>query len=237
MGAKIPGELTGPLPRKVFATRQGFWLATGTTILLAFALAGTLWLGKNAVQQLQNWESLRRDGNEVVGKITGTEKGKSPTVDYAFTVNGNSFTGKALATKQLLQSLQDSGPLPIRYVPANPAVNHPANWESAPLDSVWFVAPFPFVLFGIIFLISLRMERQLVADGVPLAGVITKCTYGNRSGYIAKYEFRTEDGRVWTKRVGVPGPLEIGANIWVLYLPQNPRRSQPYPSTNYRVAE
>jgi len=237
MDVNIPSELTGPLPRRVCATRLGFWMATGTTLLLAFSLAGTLWFGDNAVQQMQNWEALRRDGIEIVGMVTGKETGKSRMVYYAFTVNGISFTGKARVPEQVFESLQDSDPLPIRYVPANPAVNHPADWESAPLDSAWFIAPFPLVLFAIIFLISLRMERRLVADGVPAVGVITKYGHSYSSGYFANYEFRTEDGKVMTKRVGVPGPLEIGSNIRVLYLRQNPRRNQPYPSPNYRVAE
>jgi hypothetical protein len=237
MDANTPSELTGPLPRRVCATRQGFWIATGASIVLACALAVGLWLGYDAAQQWQNWEALNRNGSEVVGNVTKMEMGKSPRVYYAFTVNGTFFTGKAWAPREVLQSLRDSGALPIRYVPANPSVNHPVGWESAPLDSVWFLLPLPLVLAGIALLISMRMERQLVVDGAPAAGVITKCSYGSRGGYTARYEFRAEDGRVMTKRVGVPGPLKVGSNIWVLYLRQNPRRSQLYPSSNYRVAE
>jgi hypothetical protein len=212
-------------------------MAMGTWILLAFALAGAFWLGKNAVRQLQNWEALRSDGSETAGNVTGMETGKSQMVYYAFSVNGISFTGKARVPEQNLQGLQDSSPLTIRYVPANPAVNHPADWESAPLESVWFMVPLPLILFSIIFLTSLSMERRLVADGVPAAGVISESGHGSRSGYFADYEFRTGDGKVMKKRVGVPRPLEVGSNILVLYLRQNPRRSQPYPSPNYRVAE
>jgi len=237
MDVHIPSELTGPSPRRVCATQQGFWMEMGTTLLLAFSLAGTLWMGKNAMQQMQNWEALHRDGCEIVGRVTGTGTGKSRMVYYAFTVNGRSFTGKAYSPGQLFQSLQNSGPLRIRYLPPNPAVNHPADWEHAPLDSAWFMAPLPLVLFGMIFLVSLRRERQLVAEGAPAAGVILQCRYGSRSGYVAKYEFRAEDGKVITSRVGVPGSLEIGSIIWVLYLRQNPRRNQPYPSSNYRVIE
>lgn len=237
MDANFARELAGPLPRKVCATRQGFWRVTGTAIISAFALAATLWLGKNAMQNIQNWEALRRDGSETVGHVTRTHNGKYFTVYYSFTVNGTSVTGNAGAPKQLEQSLQDSSPLSIRYLPANPAVNHPADWEYGPSDSVWFILPLPIVLSGILFLISLRMERRLVADGVPAAAVVTRTDYHSRGGYTATYEFRTEDGRVMAKRVGVPSRLEIGSNIWVLYLRQNPRRSQPYPSPNYRVAE
>ena len=237
MAASFPSELTGPLPRRVCATRLGFWMGRGTTILLVFAVAGTLWLGKSAVQGMQNWEALHRDGSQTVGQITGTKKGKSLTVYYAFTVTGSSFTGKSEVPKRLEQNLRDSNNLPIRYLPANPAVNEPAGWESGPSDSVWFLLPLPIVLSGIFLLISLNMERQLVANGLPAAAVITKSDYHSRGGYTAAYEFRTEDGRTMTKRVGVPGRMAIGSNIWVLYLRQNPRRSQPYPSSNYRVAD
>lgn len=187
------------------------------------------------MQQIRDWQALHRDGSETMGTVTGTKAGKAPVLYYAFTVNGRSYVGRAYATEQRLHDLAVSGPLAIRYVPGNPAVNHPADWESAPVDSVWFLAPLPIILFGIMFLISLWLERRLVAEGVPARGVIRKCSYGSRSGYIAKYEFRTEEGRVLTKRVGVPGPLEVGSKIWVVYLRRHPWRNQPYPSHNYRV--
>lgn len=237
MDGNVPSELAGPLPRRVCATRRGFWTVTATAIISAFAIAATLWLGKNALQNIQKWQALRRDGSDTVGHVTRTANRKHLTVYYSFTVNGTSLTGKADAPKRLEQSLQDSSPLSIRYLPANPAVNHPADWEYGPSDSVWFILPFPIALSGILFLISLRMERTLVADGVPAAAVITRSDYHSRGGYTATYEFRTEDGRVMQKRVGVPNRLEIGSKIWVLYLRRNPRRSQPYPSPNYRVAE
>ena len=237
MDANVASELAGPLPRKVCATRRGFWTVTGTAIVTVFALAATLWLGKNAMQNIQNWEALRRDGSDTVGQVTRTHNGKHLTVYYSFTVNGTTVTGSAEAPKQFEQILEDSSPLTIRYLPSNPSVNQPADWEYGPSDSVWFLLPLPILISGILFLISLRMERSLVADGVPAAAVITRSDYHSRGGYTATYEFRTEDGRVMSKKVGVPRPLDIGANIRVLYLRQNPRRSQPYPSPNYRVAE
>lgn len=237
MDANVSSELAGPLPRRVFATRRGFWTVTGTAIVTTFALVATSWLGKNAMQNFQNWEALRRDGSDTVGHVTRTHKGKHFTVYYSFTVNGTTVRGNAPAPKQFEQILENSSPLTIRYLPANPSVNQPADWEYGPSDSVWFILPLPILISGILFLISLRMERRLVAEGVPATAVITGSDYHSRGGYTATYEFRTEDARVMSKRVGVPHRLEIGSNIWVLYLRQQPRRSQPYPSPYYRVVE
>jgi hypothetical protein len=83
---------------------------------------------------------------------------------------------------------------------------------------------------------GLRSERKLLVNGTPAVGLVTSCTPGTRGSFSVKYEFRTEDGRVIQGKSG-GAPQKVGDTLCILYLPQDPRQSQPYPSGNYRVEE
>lgn len=218
------------------------------------ALAGALWGGVRAVQQTQHRAALRRDSSETVAEITRMWHGKTTdVVHYAFTVNGTSFVGEAEVPGDLRYDLRRSRFLPIRYLAANPDVNHPAAWEwslvfwrpqSSDLVHIpyfsseleWFLAPLLFGPLGVVFFMELRTDRKLLAEGAPAAGLVTKCTPGTRGSYWMKYEFHTEDGRVAKGSCG-GSPAEVGTKIWVLYLPQDPRQNCRFPSENYRVVE
>jgi hypothetical protein len=93
-----------------------------------------------------------------------------------------------------------------------------------------------FLVSGIWFICVLRRDRQLVAEGVPTAGVVRKCSFRGGGVWRAKHEFRTEDGRVAGGSCYSNRP-EIGSSVCVLYLPQNPRRNKMYPVLTYRVAQ
>lgn len=252
MGSNIPSELTGPLPRKLRATGSGIYFALASLTFLAIAVAGALWGAMNAMQKTQYRAALRRDSSVTSGEITRMRKGKNfDVVYYTFTVNEASFIGKAEVPWQLRGSLRGSNQLPIRYLPANPDVNHPAAWEWSllywlPLSTdvihmpdfspelQWFFAPLIFGPVGIVFLMALQSERRLLTEGAPAVGSVTKCSRGARGSYSLEYEFRTDDGSV-TKGRSAGDRKEIGAGLCVLYLPQDPQRNRLYPSSNFRV--
>lgn len=237
----IPSELTGQVPRKTCLSRKGIGMAIRITILLALAVAVAIWVGMDTVQQMQHRAALRLGGSEAVATITwmgSSGRSATITVKYRFTVNGEIFTGKAVVPHQLYPSLLMSDSLPIRYLPADRTVNHPAAWEwSAFL--VWdsFFALLMLVATAMMLLLWLRIERRLVVEGVPAVGVITKCSPSTRGGFFVKYEFHAEDGRVIKGNGWSESSQEGGASICILYLPQNLWRNKPYPSANYRVAQ
>lgn len=216
------------------------------TISLALGVVFALWVGMGAVQQMQHKAALRLGGSEAVAAITklGVERPSArDVVRYSFNVHAEIFTGNAIVPYQLYSTLAESGSLPIRYLPADPTVNHPAAWEwSGLLDLESFYSVLLLVTAAMLFqlpgrILLMRMERRVVAEGTPAVASITQCVPLYRAGgFQVKYEFHTEDGSV-TKGSGWYGSSqESGANICVLYLPQNPQRNQPYPSRNYRVA-
>ena len=239
--ASIPRELTDPQPRRFRLSKNGSRMVIAAVIMLALAAAYGLWVGLDRIQQLQNRAALRHDGSETVGEITrlwSAGRSLKTRVSYTFAVNGMSFAGEVRVPNQLVRNLRESNTLPIRYLPANPAVNHPAAWEgSALLDWDSFVGPVVGMALALFLFVTLRSERRLVVEGVPAVGEITQCAPGRRGGFSVSFDFRTQDGSITKGSGWSQSHREIGERVCVLYLPKNPRRNLSYPSLNYRVAE
>ena len=241
--ATAPSELTGPLPRRLRMRPNGIQMATAGLVMLALSIFFILFPVRKMAKQMQITAALRTDGRDAVGEITRLweerEKHSNLHVGYTFTINGASFTGESSVPDHLWQSIRQSSSLPIRYLPANPAMNHPAEWEGATFSGMWLLGSAVFILpflVALAFFVMLLSERRLVAEGLLVAAVVKKCSSGRR-GFSVMYEFRTQDENMIAGRGWSPCRHEIGTSVWVLYLPQNPRRNQPYPSLTYRVAE
>ena len=208
-------------------------------IFFVLALVTVLWASVTTFQQLREREALRRDGRETAGEIAklwSPGRGTHTKVRYSFTVNGILYTGEAQVPDRYIRSLRQSSVLSIRYLPANPAVNNPSDWEWSVFQKLnSFVAAVLMLVFGIVLFMPLQGERKLSANGAPVSGIITNCSMRGRGGFLVKYEFRTQNGTVMKGSGWSQNALETGASICVLYMPQNPNQNQPYPSPNYHV--
>jgi hypothetical protein len=210
----IPIELTGQLPRRTRLEKPIQWAAI-LTIILGIAVAIILWAGRFAVQLTETRTALRHESSEATGVVEELWKSASRSGP----------------------KLRVSDPLTIRYLPSNPAVNHPAAWEE-PTVAAWlpFWIPTVLVLILVGMLIKMSIIRRLLTEGRPAVAVVTKCSRGGRGQIFVEYEFRTKEGRVMTG-IWNESLEKIGANFCVLYLPQNPRRNMRYPSSDYRVVQ
>jgi hypothetical protein len=237
----IPSELTGPLPRKVRGSSGGIQSAFFAAAVVALALAGTSWMAMRGVHEFQNRAALRSDGIETTGQVTGFlhpgSSGKTLVANYSFTVNGLPFTGKGTVPEVLRRDLNESSNLSIRYLPANPAVNHPADWEEPPFSAVVpLMFPILPVAVGIMMLMFDHKERHLLAEGLPAIATITESRlYGSRAHHYWQYEFRTRDGDIHPGMIPFDDSQQVGESFCVIYLPQNPRRNLPYPLFDYRI--
>jgi hypothetical protein len=176
----IPSELMGQLPRRTRISHNGIQMAIAATGLLAFAVFSSYFVIANALQARQTRDALRRESNETTGQVKRTHKSK---VDYTFTVDGRSFAGEAFMPNQMAESLRDFDPLPVRYLPSNPAINHPAAWEES--RSPWFGLTLSILSAAgaLLPLGWLRSDRHLVAEGKPAVAVITKWVRGSRRSW------------------------------------------------------
>jgi hypothetical protein len=232
----IPVELIGSIPRKTRISSNGIRTAAGVAVLLAIGATVAVLAGMNALRETRAMAGLRRDGLQVLGEVT--EKDRT-WIKYTFAANGTIHTGDARGSQHNLEMLRRRGPIQIRYLSSNPDVNYPAGWEwSVVLDLDKFMAPLLPCGLGIAFLILILRDQTVVAKGTPTVGVVTKCTPTARGvGFDLRYEFRTSDGVEAEANGWYRERQEPGARICVLYLPQNLRRNQPYPSHYFRVAQ
>ena len=229
-----PRELTGALPRKTMITGIGIQAIVATTVMMLMPVVLLVVISVSNMKGIRTRDALRSGSSETVGEVVETRKS---VVHYTFSVNGAMFSGNAPMPSGLSPALRHFDLIPIRYLPANPAVNHPAAWEWNSFRN-WpaFFFPFVFYVQGIAMIWDIRTKRRLLAEGVPAVATITGCSR-SRYGFRATFEFRTQDGIVAAGGGGYDAPQETGARVWVVYLPQNPRRNLQYPCLSYRVVE
>jgi len=234
---EMPDELTGPLPRKVELDSTGaqfLWL-----VALIFVVGGAIscgWFTFDSIKQVNQRTALRSDGREVVGEVTGLPTGRGTEfVKYSFTFKGEHFSGKARIPGHSGIVLHEQDRIKIRFLPSDPAVNHPDAWEWSALmglDSIGF--QIFMALMVVAALTFLRRERRLAREGRAVSGVVISCTRNDRQ-FKVKYEFHTEDGMLMTGSSGCKDPYETGNRIWILYLPDKPRRNVSYPIPGFSI--
>ena len=233
-----PRELTRALPRETRILGLGRLQAILGWGMLLGAAVFFLAVRTEGQHQAARIEMLRTQGRETDSRITSLwRRGKSstPMVAYAFTVNGARISGDSEAPRSLWLRMRVADHLPVRFVPSNPAVNHPTEWAEV-ANPAWlpFLLPALFVPLGIFVLRSLKQQRRLVAEGMPAAGAITGC-YRTKNGWLAHYQFRTKDGAVVRGRSQVYSKFAEGTAVCVLYLPEKPQKSQLYLTSAYKV--
>jgi len=215
--------------------------------MLLLAIVASFIIVREAIQETQHREALREAsaviGNrEAIGTIDHLSTHRdSHSVQYNFIAgDGAIYTGVSEVPDQFYASLHTSGSLPIRYLPSDPTVNHPSAWEESDY-SIWgnLIVPFILVAGALCLLLILHMDRQLIAEGVPVVAVVTACSpgYWRNYGFVVTYDFRTEDGTEMQGSGKYGSMLEIGTKLVVLYLPQNPQQNGPYASAYYRAVE
>ena len=233
-----PPELKRALPREVRRSTRGTLLACLAVIYMAGSLPLYVSFRNDARQQSAHTEALRTQGREASAEIVRFwHQGKSSTrmVAYAFTADGRRVRGESSVPDRFWEGLQKAGFLPIRYLPANPNINHPLAWEDYPM-SAWVPYLLPVILAGggVALLFSLRRQAQLAAEGLATPGIVTNCRR-LKGGWKVGYQFRTKEGDLAKGSSRVGRALESGASLCVLYLPQDIRRNQAYPLSFYRV--
>ncbi len=241
MALEAPSELVGPLPRAV-TLNDG----DGRYVLIAvllFFVGGSIWLGWKGyddVQQFKYRALLRSDGRVVVGEVTGFSSSRSgPTkVHYTFIFGGVTHAGEAAeaVTWGPGLSLHKADQIFVRFLPSNPAINHPDAWEWS-MAVGWPAVAFQvfYWLIGALSLFYLCRCRTLSRKGNAAAGVVTSCIRKDDSFHI-EYEFRTADGASMKGNSDRKAEYEMGATVWVLYLPQRPRRNDLYPVPLFDIA-
>ena len=165
----VPGEPLDPLPR---ATGQsGDSILPLIVLLLFFFLLGATfsgWYIIDAIQATQDRAALRANGRVIVGEVNDVTlgRGDKETVSYTFTVQGKTYHGRTRYSGSQGIFLAKSDHLPIRYLPSDPATNHPDAWEWSAFLNMDSIIVGPFLMMVTIWaFIFLRRKRKLGPEG------------------------------------------------------------------------
>jgi|SRR5579863_404522 len=235
-------EINGLIPRRVrMSSEQPKTLFFS---LLAFIAAGAIWFGfySYCSGHVMQREALKRDGREQIAQVTELPAGKGHTyVQYTFRVGRVWYSGEAKLPDGPLK-VAVGQPILIRYLPADPATNHPAAWEWT-LGSDIVPILFLLMLSGLGFLpavlmpIKLLRERALARNGWCVDGKVTACA-PNHTKFSIDYEFHTqEDLLVEGLNEYSEEEYALGSSIRIIYLRDHPRRNSCYPLSAYRIVE
>lgn len=234
----MPSELRKRPPRnvRINSTAGRFWLIIGL-LLLGMGSLALVYLGVGIFRQVQQQAVLRSSGREAVGVVTGTHGGHgNSTVSYRFTVDGVVYFGRAEMPPFPL-ILQESEGIVIRYLPSDPALNHPAAWEWSNGTNI---IPDIFVVFftaiGGFALLTVLKERHLARVGTAAEGVVVKCARHKRQ-FRVEYRFGTGDAGQIRGSCDSGEEYQEGDHIWIIYLPGRPRRNHSYPLAFVEIAE
>ena len=235
---KPPKGLGRSAPREVRLTAQGIAVLVLGVLLLAGAVAAGLGLGGMATRQSGERRLLREQGVEAPGVVTRLRRtgGEHPElrVYYRFTSRGETYTGRANAPRRLWDKMKEGSELPIRFLPADPAVNNPAGWGRSVLP-IWaaVLCAATLALAGCLVMLKIRREVHLLSEGRAAPAVVTrlkKIHYEHQHGTEVFYEFLLLNGSATTGKYGpVRRPPAVGATLSVVYDPDHPRRSALYP--------
>jgi hypothetical protein len=240
----ISPELVEPPPRRVELTGKGLALAIVTVAIIATTVVYVSFVATEAARQIRVRNELRGVGNETeaqIARLHNPLQAPKEYVDYTFIADGKSDTGEAIVPLEDHHTIGSASSLTIRYLPQNPTVNHPADWEWSPM-SEWdgYMAVVLIAGLGCLFFIppQILFERRLAIEGVAVTGVVRECSESGRNNEFITlgYDFPAQDGVLWQGRGSFQARQEIGAKILVLYLPENPKRNAPYPLSNWRIA-
>lgn len=239
----ISPEFLGPPPRRVALTGNGITRALVTAVLFTAAVFCSFFVASESARQAHIRTALRGTGNEAAGKIEELRNpfhGLKEYADYTFIADGQTYSGEAIVPLEDYHSIKLTSDLSIRYLPGNPAVNHPTDWEWSAMSE--FDPYFVLILLlglGCIILIppQMQFERRLAVQGVATIGAVTKCMVSGKGGSFIdlKYDFRTPDGALVQGRGSFQMQREIGARILILYLPQRPHQNIPHPIAAWRI--
>jgi Protein of unknown function (DUF3592). len=225
-------------------TGVGWFVAVFGMLLPAGALVAGFSLHAKAIRDRTLREAIDKEGvrvTAVVSDLTRT-RGDKPKyyVVYQYSAGGQSHPGRANVSRSYWTGLRVGSTFPVRYLPAEPG----RNWLRGQEPGIPFwVGPsvaLSMALIGIFPWYAIRRQWMLLAEGRPAQAQVTvfkQVRHQHGSHYQVSYEFRTMSGATRTGRYNSQkSPPASGTTIQVVYNPDRPEHSMPYPLALVRPA-
>jgi hypothetical protein len=239
-----PAPLAHSRPRAVGLTAAGRTLVALAMLLFAVAIGAGLGMYREAQRQEGSRRALVADGVMTTGEVTrlwpSGDNGRR--VAYRFEVGEQLYAGDIRVSASRRASLEVGSPLSVRYVPANPRVNDLGGEPRIGLP-LWLPSVVATILAaaGVLCLLTLNRQRQLLADGRLAQAVVLKherhhSSHGTQRSMT--FEFPLLSGAVASGKTGTSSkPPAVGSVIWVVYDPDQPSRNMVYPPALVRPVQ
>lgn len=235
----MPSELMGRTPRKVRLTGVGWAYAVVGASIFLLGLAGMAKVLHLSENERATQSALRQDGGESLGRVTRKwGRGTSRYISYSFSVGRDVYLGDAETPIEIWNSLHEGDPLPVRYLPSTPDVNHPAAWAGSTI--LWSLVLPGFLLpFSLLFVWRFPLQRRVAIEGIPAWACILERerTSASKGQQWESYTFRRADGELEYGRCPMDVCLKTGSTVCVLYLPGKPSRSAIYPLDFFKIEQ
>ena len=237
-----PPELGGSPPRPVRLTGAGLAL----TVIALGMLAGGLILGvklsNDFARRNQTASLLKEQGADTTATIIrlwrGSDKDRTRHVSYQYQIQGGVYHGSAQPPRSIWEGLTEGSTLRIRYLPSNPLVSRPVDWEpQQPPAWLPLFVPACFAVYTVIIFVMLKKQRSLLEDGRAAPGIVHRVAR-TKDGKRVRYDFLMPGG-LREKGSGSARleRVEPGSVITIIYDPDQPRRNAPYPFALVRPAQ
>ncbi len=240
---KPPVELTRSAPREVRPTAAGIALTILSYAFLVAAVAAGALLWRVAQIEAGRARALRDQGVTTAATVTrlwhtgGDDE--SYRVAYEFEHGGNPYRGESRAPRRIWRGLSEGEPLQVRFLPADPRISQPVDWQNGPLP-LW-LPPFLAIFLagtGAFLKFMVQREARLLSEGRPAPAVVTRLSRAEHGARRPHYEFpllngSTARGRGGASRQAAP----IGSTICILYDRDRPSRSAPYPMKLFQLPD
>jgi hypothetical protein len=231
---ELPVELNLPTPRSVRLTGTGWTNVFAVTFFFLLGVALAAFMLDEFMHDRATQNELQQNGRQSSSQVTRKwtqRRSSGPYVSYTFAVDGTYYSGQSEIPRDIWRNLRQYDSLPIRYLPQNPNVNKPVAWEaSTPAVLLSLLFPAFLAIFGLLIARRLPLQRRLAVEGIGVRGCIMECIGPTRSGFVLNYTFRNANNKD-VEIGGCPSDHScgVGPNVWVLYLPADPSRSEIYP--------
>lgn len=239
-----PQGLEHSRPRDVSLTASGWALAAVSAALVVAGLAAGIGLYLTAARQQNERVGLREHGVDTDAVVTrlwianGRESRR--WVAFEFAAGDRHFDGRLEVSRRTWGTLHEGSRIPVRYDPSNPAEYAAFGRDKKALGTwVAYVVGLALAACGWLATLRIGAQRRLLMEGRPAPGVVTTRRRVHHphggSHHEFQYEFLLLNGAAHTGGSTGSKP-QVGDPISVLYEPDNPGRSAPYPLRLVRPA-
>lgn len=222
-------EANARIPRRVRFNDDIITILSFTLLFFVLWLVPAAWGTYDDFRDSHIRDILLREGHEAKGEVIKSYTGRGGVdVEYRFSVGGVLYSNRARMIADAYRVQAPGEKITIRYLPKDPRINQPINWQ-------WFsVGWVVFDLFGLGLLVVVGVciiagfrERKLSRMGVVVEGRVTGCV-SDRKLFKVYYEFTTQDNVSLEGTAELPEEREAGTAIPVIYLRSNPKRNDCY---------